>query len=81
METIRVYVGTKSALFKPPDYSHLPQYGWYIAAGLIYWLSDVQRERYKNVGQDLASISEYLRLHIDKLLDLFKYPDEFDKKL
>lgn len=80
-EAIRVYVGTKSALFKPPDYSHTARNGWYTVVGLIYWLSGVQCERYKNVDQDLESVSEYLKLHIDKLLDLFKYPAEFDKKL
>lgn len=81
VEPIRQYVGKKSALFKPPNYSYLAEDGWYPVTGLIYWLSGVQRERYKNVDQDLESISEYLKLHIDKLLDLFKDPDEFDKKL
>jgi len=26
-------------------------------------------------------MSQYLKLHIDKLINLFKYPEEFDRKL
>lgn len=49
--------------------------------GLIYWLSGVECERDKNVDQDLEKLSEYLSLHMDKVVDLFKFPDDFDKKL
>jgi hypothetical protein len=81
VEPIRDYVGTKSALFKPPNYSHLAKDGWYSVTGLIYWLTGVQYESNKDVDKDLENVGQYLKLHIDKLLDLFKYPDEFDKKL
>ena len=81
VEPIREYAGTKSALFKPPNYSHLAKDGWYPVVGLIYWLSGIQCERFKNVDQDLESVSQYLKLYMDKLLDLFKFPDEFDRKL
>lgn len=81
VEPIKDYVGTKSALFVPPDYSYLAEYGWYSLTGLIYWLSGVEYEFVKNVDQDLENLSQYLRLHIEKVLDLFKYPDDFDRKL
>jgi hypothetical protein len=81
IETIRIYTGSKSALFKPPDYSHLPSNGWYSVLGLLYWLTGVECERFKNVDQDLESTSSYLALYIDNLLELFKFPTEFDSKL
>jgi hypothetical protein len=74
-------VGKKPALFRPPGDSHLSSEGWYPLPGLVYWLSGVECERDKNVDQDLENVSQYLRLHIDKLLDLFKFPDDFDRKL
>jgi hypothetical protein len=33
------------------------------------------------VDQDLKNVSQYLKLHIEKVLDLFRFPDEFDGKL
>ena len=33
------------------------------------------------MDQDLENVSQYLRLHIEKVLDLFKLPKEFDRKL
>lgn len=81
VEPIRDYIGMKSALFTPPDYSYFAEYGWYSLTGLIYWLSGVQYEYDKDVDKDLENLSQYLRLHIDKLLDLFKFPNEFDKRL
>src|SRR5215216_4377039 len=81
VEPIRTYIGTKSSDFKPPDYSHTAKYGWRSVTGLIYWVSGVQCERYKDVDQDLAGVSQYLKLNIDTLLDLFKSPDEFDSKI
>jgi len=81
VEPIRVYVGLKSALFKPPDYSHLPSNGWYTVTGLLYWLTGVECERFKDVDQDLQNISLYLKLYINKLIELFKFPDELDSKL
>lgn len=81
VEPIRDYVGTKSALFAPPNYSYFAKYGWYSLSGLIYWLSGVQYEVNKDVDKDLENLSQYLRLHMDKLVHLFKYPNEFDRKL
>ncbi len=75
------YVGTKQALFIPPNHSYFAEYGWYPLTGLIYWLSGVQYESDKDADKDLESLSQYLKLHMDKLLDLFKSPKEFDKKL
>jgi hypothetical protein len=74
-------VGKKSALFRPPGDSYLSTDGWYPLTGLIYWLSSVEYETVKNVDADLANLSQYLRLHIEKVLELFKHPDEFDSKL
>ena len=34
-----------------------------------------------DVDKDLENFSNYVKLHIDKVLDLFKFPNEFDKKL
>jgi hypothetical protein len=81
VEPIREYVGTKRSLFAPPNYSYFAEYGWYSLAGLIYWITGIQCERDKNVDQDLEHTSRYLKAHIDGLLDLFKDPDEFDRKL
>ena len=81
VEPIIDRVGTKSALFTPPDYSYFAKYGWYSLTGLIYWLSGIEYESIKDVDKDLENLSQYLKLHIDKVLDLFKFPDEFDRKL
>jgi len=80
-EPIRDYVGKKSALFTPPNYSYFAEYGWYSLNGLTYWLSGVEYESDKDVDKDLENLSQYLKLHIDKLLDLFKSPVEFDQRL
>lgn len=81
VEPITEYIGTRRSLFAPPNYSYFAKDGWYPLPGLIYWLSGIECERDKNVDQDLENISQYLKLHVDKLFDLFKYPDQFDKKL
>jgi len=81
VEPIRDYVGTKSALFTPPNYSYFAEYGWYSLTGLIFWLSGVEYRYIKDVDKDLENLSQYLRIYINKVLDLFKYPEEFDKKL
>lgn len=81
VEPIRDYVGTKLASFTPPHYSYFAEYGWYSLSGLIYWLSGVEYEYDKNVDKDLGNLSQYLKLHMAKVLDLFRLPDEFDKKL
>lgn len=81
VEPITEYVGAKHASFAPLNYSYFSKDGWYPLPGLIYWLSGIQCERDRDVDQDLENISQYLRIHIDKLLDLFKNPEEFDRKL
>jgi hypothetical protein len=81
VEPITEYIGTKRSIFAPPNFSYFAKDGWYSLTGLIYWITGIQCERDKNVDQDLENVSQYLKLHIDALLDLFKDPDEFDKKL
>ena len=81
VEPIRDYVGAKSALFTPPNYSYFAEYGWYSLTGLIYWLSGIEYESDKDVDKDLENLSQYLKLHMEKVLDLFGFPDEFDRKL
>ena len=41
----------------------------------------MEYETIKNADQDLENVSQYLKLHIDKLLDLFGHPNEFDGRL
>jgi hypothetical protein len=81
VEPIRDYVGTRSALFAPPNHNYYAKDGWYSLSGLIYWLTGVKSESDKDVDKDLENLSQYLQLHMNKLLDLFKDPDEFDAKL
>jgi hypothetical protein len=81
IEPIREHIGKRSAWFAPPNYSYFAKYGWYPLTGLIYWLSGIECESDNNVDKDLENVSQYLKLHMDKLLDLFKYPKEFDRKL
>src|SRR5688572_20023965 len=80
-EPLKDYVGTKVALFVPPDYSYFAEYGWYSLTGIISWLSGVQHEAENDVDKDLENLSQYVRLHMDDLIGLFKYPDEFETKL
>lgn len=81
VEPIKDHVGTKYASFTPPNNSYFAEYDWYSLTGLIYWLTGVEYESNKNADQDLENVSQYLKLYIDKLLDLFSVPAEFDKKL
>jgi hypothetical protein len=81
VEPIRDYVGTKSAPFIPPNYSYFAEYGWHSLNGLLYWLSGVEYEDDRDVDKDLDNLSQYVRLHIDKVLELFQDPDNFESKL
>lgn len=81
VEPIRKRIGKKAALFTPPNLSYFAEYGWYHLKGLTYWLSGIEYETVKDVDKDLESFSQYLKLHIDKVLDLFRFPDDFDRKL
>lgn len=81
VEPITEYVGAKHAPFAPPNYSYFVKDGWYPLPGLGYWLSGIQCERDKDVDRDLENVSQYLKLHMEKLLDLFKFPEEFERKL
>lgn len=81
VELIREYAGAKRAIFAPQGYSYRIEDGWYPLPSIICWLSGVQCEQAKDVEQDLENISQYLKLHIDKLLDLFRNPNDFEQKL
>jgi hypothetical protein len=81
LESIAINVGKSYSSFTPPNYSYYTKYGWYPLTGLIYWLTGVECERDKAVDQDLEYVSDYLKLNIDKLLDLFKNPNQFDEKI
>jgi hypothetical protein len=80
-EPIRDHVGSKIALFRPPDDAYFAKYGWYSFSGLIYWLTGVQYESDQNVEKDLHNLSQYTQIYIENLLELFKHPTEFDSKL
>ena len=81
MEPIIKRAGTRSASFTPPQDSYFAEYGWYSLSGLIYWLSGIEFESGDDVDKDLENFSQYLKPHIDKVLDLFRFPNEFDSKL
>ena len=81
VEPIRDHVGIKSAVFAPPDCSYLAEYGWHSLTGLIFCLSGVEYEIDKDVDRDLENLSQYLRIHMDNLLELFRDPDEFNSQL
>ena len=81
VEPIIKRVAMKSAMFTPPGYSYSISDGWYPLTGIIYWLSGVEYESVKDIDKDLENFSQYLRLHIEKVLDLFRYPNEFDRRL
>jgi hypothetical protein len=81
VESIAIRVGKKASSFAPPNYWYFAHDGWYPLTGLIYWLSGVECAREKNVDQDLENISQYLKLHIEKVLALFGSPAEFDGKV
>jgi hypothetical protein len=80
-EPMRSYVGKKSAWFAPPNNAPFAEYGWYPLPGLMYWLSGVECEQSDNMDQDLDNLSQCLKLQMEKILDLFKSPKEFDRKL
>ena len=81
LEPIRDYVGRKFALFKPPDYSYFAEDGWYSLTSLTYWITGIQYESDKNVDKDLENMSQYLKIYMNRVMDLFKEPEEFDNKL
>jgi hypothetical protein len=81
VEPIKDYIGKKSAYFKPPNYSYYPEDGWYSLTGLANRLSGVQYESDKNTDKDLDNMSQYLTIYMNKVLDLFRDPEEFDNKL
>lgn len=80
-EAIRDYVGTKTALFYPLDRSYSAGHGWYPLSGLITWLSGVDYDYIKDVDQDLENLSEYLKLYVDLILDVFSDPAQLHHKL
>lgn len=80
-EPIIDHIGTRFASFTGSNYSYFAADDWYPIRGLIQWLTGIQYEVYRDVDKDLEHFSQYLKLHMDKLLDLFKDPAEFDRKL
>jgi hypothetical protein len=81
IEPFAEYMGKKRSHFAPPNHAYLAVDGWYPLDGLIYSPYGVQNGSDTPVDQDLEHVSQYLKLHIDQLIDLFKYPKEFDRKL
>lgn len=80
-EPIAEYIGGLGASFKLNHSDFSLQDGWYALTGLTFWTTGIEYEFSKNVDEDLQNVSKYLELHMDRLLDLFKEPSEFDKKL
>jgi hypothetical protein len=80
-EPIRVHVGKKNSIFNPPHYDYSSPDGWCSLTGLIYWLTGVQCESVRDVDKDLENLSRNLKLYVDKLLDLFRHPEEVDSRL
>ena len=80
-EPIAEYIGGVGASFKLNHSDYSLQDEWYSLTGLTFWVTGVEYEFNKNVDEDLQNVSQYLKLHIDKLLDLFEDTTEFDKKL
>ena len=81
VEPINEYVGKKHSLFAPPNHDYFSKDGWYSLTGLIFWLTDARCESISDVDRDLENLSQYLKLRMDKLLELFKNPKEFDSRL
>lgn len=81
VEPMIKHIGTQSAEFTPPNFSYFAKYGWYSLSGLIYWISGIAYESVSDTDKDLEIISKYLKLNIDKVLELFRFPEELDKKL
>jgi hypothetical protein len=79
-QSIAEYIGRTSASFKLNNSDYSLQDGWYPLTGFILWLTGIEYEYDKIVDQDLENVSQYLKPHMDKLLDLFKSPEDFDKK-
>jgi hypothetical protein len=80
-EPVTEYIGEKTASFKLDHSDYYLQDGWYPLTGLIVWLTGIKYQYDKNVDQDLENVSQYLQPQMDKVLDLFKLPDEVDTKL
>jgi hypothetical protein len=80
-QPIAEFVGGSEASFRLSHSDYSLQDGWYPLTGLIFWLTGIEYEFDKNVDQDLENVSQYLHLYMNKLLDLFRDPNEFNSKL
>jgi hypothetical protein len=80
-EPIRDHVGKKNSIFNPSNHGYFVKDGWQSLTGLIYWLTGVQCESVRDVDKDLENLSQYLKLYMDQLLELFNPPEEFDSRL
>ena len=78
---IRDYIGKKSSSFTPPHQNYYAEDGWYSVSGLVFWLTGIQHEGHKDVDLDLDITSQYMKLHMESLLDLYKYPESFEEKM
>jgi hypothetical protein len=76
---IRDYMGKKSSSFTPANQTYYAEDGWYPVSGLVFWLTGIQYKGHKDV--DLDTTSQYMKLHMDSLLDLYKPPDSFEEKI
>ena len=81
VEPLSEYLGEKSALFNLNQIDYSLQDGWYPLTGLIFWLSGVEYKYPKDVDKDLEGISQYLKLYIDMVHELFRHPEEIETKL
>lgn len=81
VDPIAIYIGKKTASFSSMVHSISISEEWYSLTGLICWLSSIEFEYQKDVDKDLESVGQYLKLHVDKVLDFFRVPKEIDSKL
>ena len=75
------YIGTKKSPFHLTSTDYLRKDGWYPLSGLVYWLSGVDYKFEKNVDLNLQDFSEYIRPHMDSVMDLFRIPEKIDNKI
>ncbi len=78
---IQDYIGKKSSPFAPPNQSYYVKNGWYHVSGLIFWLTGIQYGGHQDVDLDLDNTSQYMHLHMESLLGLYRTPKSFEEKL
>jgi hypothetical protein len=78
---IRKYIGGKSSLIPSLSQGYYSSVGWHSVSGLIFWMTGIQYESLKDLDQDLDNTSQYMKLHMDSLLDLYRDPETFEEKM